>query len=78
MHTDMGGRYLQRNRFDRNQGYDVYFLQVHLKNMGYYTGALDGKFGMATQTAVKALQTAVGIPVDGVVGPQTYYHLAIT
>jgi peptidoglycan hydrolase-like protein with peptidoglycan-binding domain len=76
MHTDMGGRLLQRNRFDRNQGYDVYFLQKHLKNLGYYTGALDGKFGLATQTAVKALQTASGISVDGVVGPQTYYHLA--
>lgn len=76
MHTHMGGRLLQRSRFDRNQGYDVYFLQVHLKNLGYYTGALDGKFGLATQTAVKALQTAVGISVDGVVGPQTYYHLA--
>lgn len=76
MNTQMGGRLLQRSRSDRNQGYDVYFLQVHLKNMGYYTGALDGKFGLATQTAVKALQTAVGISVDGVVGPETYYHLA--
>lgn len=78
MHTQMGGRLLQRSRSDRNQGYDVYYLQVHLKNLGYYSGALDGKFGLATQTAVKALQRATGISVDGVVGPQTYYHLAYT
>ncbi|HBQ87342.1 MAG TPA: hypothetical protein DD811_12825 [Syntrophomonas sp.] len=76
MQTQMGGRLLQRSKFDRNQGYDVYFLQAHLKKMGYYNGQLDGKFGLATQTAVKALQKAVGISVNGIVGPQTYYHLA--
>lgn len=78
MHTFMGGRLLQRSRADRNQGYDVYYLQVHLKQLGYYTGSLDGKFGLATQTAVKALQNASGIAVDGIVGPQTYFHLAVS
>lgn len=75
-HTYMGGRYLQKDRFERNQGYDVYYLQVHLKALGYYNGELDGKFGMVTAQAVKALQTAHAIKVDGVVGPQTYYYLA--
>lgn len=77
-HTFMGGRILQRSRFDRNQGYDVYFLQKHLKDLGFYTAALDGKFGLATQTAVRALQTSAAISVDGIVGPQTYYHLAVS
>jgi len=76
LHTYMGGRYLQTNRWDRNQGYDVYWLQVHLKNLGFYSAALDGKFGIVTKSAVKALQRSEGIVVDGVVGPQTYFHLA--
>lgn len=76
LHTYMGGRYLQTNRWDRNQGYDVYWLQVHLKNLGFYSAALDGKFGIVTKSAVKSLQGAEGIVVDGVVGPQTYFHLA--
>ncbi|MEN6461247.1 MAG: peptidoglycan-binding protein [Syntrophomonas sp.] len=74
--TQMGGRYLQKDKFERNQGYDVYFLQSHLKDLGFNPGALDGKFGPATQLAVKALQRSVAISPDGVVGPQTYYHLA--
>ncbi|HEX3012550.1 MAG TPA: peptidoglycan-binding protein [Syntrophomonadaceae bacterium] len=76
--TQMGGRYLQRNKFERNQGYDVYFLQVHLKSLGFNPGELDGKFGPATQMAVKSLQRSVAITPDGVVGPDTYYHLAAT
>ena len=74
--THMGGRILQAGRADRNQGYDVYYLQSHLKKLGYYTAALDGKFGPVTASAVKALQRARKITVDGVVGPQTYYNLA--
>lgn len=74
--THMGGRYLQAGRADRNQGFDVYFLQFHLNNLGYYKGALDGKFGPATTTAVRALQKDHSLAIDGVVGPKTYYYLA--
>ncbi|MDD4801998.1 MAG: peptidoglycan-binding protein [Syntrophomonas sp.] len=73
--TNYGGRILQKDRTDRNQGYDVYFLQERLRELGYYTGALDGKFGPVTEAAVKALQTASKIGVDGVVGSKTYYYL---
>lgn len=73
----MGGRYLRRGRWDRNQGYDVYWLQRHLKELGYYTGKLDGIFGPLTQQAVMALQKAAKIRVDGIVGPETFYHLAV-
>jgi peptidoglycan hydrolase-like protein with peptidoglycan-binding domain len=75
--THYGGRILQADRADRNRGYDVYFLQERLKNLGYYSGSLDGKFGPATEAAVKALQTAANIVVDGVVGSQTYFYLGI-
>lgn len=75
--TNYGGRLLQKDRADRNQGFDVFFLQERLKTLGYYNGALDGQFGAVTEAAVKALQTAVKINADGVVGPQTYYRLGI-
>ena len=72
----MGGRILQRSRWDRNRGYDVYWLQRSLKDLGYYEGKLDAIFGSATEEAVKKLQAAAKIKVDGVVGAQTFYHLA--
>lgn len=75
--TNYGGRLLQKDRSDRNQGYDVFFLQERLKALGHYSGALDGKFGTTTEAAVKALQTASGITADGVVGSKTYFHLGI-
>ncbi|MGI6453607.1 MAG: peptidoglycan-binding protein [Syntrophomonadaceae bacterium] len=76
LHTFMGGRLLQRGRWDQNRGYDVYWLQVHLKEQGFYTEKLDGYFGPLTEKAVKELQKLCGIRLDGIVGPETYYHLA--
>lgn len=37
--------------------------------------AADGKFGKATQAAVKMLQMQAGLKVDGVVGANTWYIL---
>ncbi len=50
-------------------------LQQQLKNLGYYPGTVDGKFGPATTVAVKAFQTDYGLPNDGVVGPKTWEAL---
>lgn len=75
-YAGMGGRYLQKGRWDRNQGYDVYWLQRNLSEMGYYVAGLDGIFGPRTRQAVMDLQAASGIKVDGIVGPQTYFYLA--
>jgi peptidoglycan hydrolase-like protein with peptidoglycan-binding domain len=33
---------------------------------------IDGRFGAATERAVRSFQEAVGIGVDGIVGPQTW------
>ena len=38
----------------------------------YTTGGVDGRFGSKTEAAVKVLQQAYGITVDGVVGHQTW------
>jgi peptidoglycan hydrolase-like protein with peptidoglycan-binding domain len=38
-----------------------------------YGGAIDGVFGPATQTAVKALQTWAGQTADGIVGDNTWF-----
>ncbi|MGE5372761.1 MAG: peptidoglycan-binding domain-containing protein [Solirubrobacterales bacterium] len=76
-YTLMGSRYLQQGRWDRSKGYDVYWLQRHLTELGYYSGNLSGFFGSATEAAVRRLQQASAIGVDGIVGPQTYYKLAV-
>jgi predicted chitinase len=57
-------------------GPGVKAIQQQLKAQGYLTGAADGVFGPATAQAVKAFQSANGLPADGVVGPQTRQALA--
>ena len=46
-------------------------LQQDLTVLGYYTAEVDGLYGPATVTAVKALQASAGLPQTGVVDPQT-------
>lgn len=50
----------------------VKFLQAGLNNISGRGLAVDGVFGAATERAVRDLQTWVRIPVDGIVGPQTW------
>ena len=44
-------------------------LQKALKSRGYYTGAVDGRYGDATTQAVVNFQRAYDLRVDGVAGP---------
>ncbi len=57
----------------------VYYLQMELKRMGYYNGALDGVCGEQTEKAIKALQTnwkkVYGMAVDGVFGAACWSKL---
>lgn len=46
-------------------GDDVVALQTRLNELGYYAGALDGKFGDGTQKAVAKFQKAVGVEGTG-------------
>lgn len=53
-------------------GNDVKLVQKRLKELEYYKGAIDGKFGKASVTALQAFQKAHGLEDDGVAGKATY------
>lgn len=46
-------------------------IQTALKNAGFYSGAIDGKMGPDTATAIKKFQEANGLTADGIVGAKT-------
>lgn len=46
-------------------------MQQKLKDLGYYTGSIDGDFGASTELAVRAFQEQHRIKVDGVAGEST-------
>lgn len=48
-----------------SEGETVYWLQMKLKEMGYYTGTVTGQFREGTEKAVKAFQRANGLSVSG-------------
>lgn len=52
-------------------------VQQKLKNLGYYTGAVDGIYGSKTKQAVKNFQRDNGLVVDGIIGPKTLAALGI-
>jgi len=58
-----------------DQGEAVERLQQLLAAAGFDPGPVDGHFGSKTDTAVRALQAARGLDVDGVVGAQTWEAL---
>ena len=54
---------------------DVVALQEALVGVGFDESRPDGVFGPRTETAVRALQEAMGLDVDGVAGEQTWAAL---
>jgi len=59
-----------------DEGARVRQLQEDLVALGYSTGGVDGKYGPATERAVREFQTSSGLVVDGVAGPETLAALA--
>jgi peptidoglycan hydrolase-like protein with peptidoglycan-binding domain len=58
--------------FDPLRGSErVRALQRRLRALGTAPGRVDGRFGPLTQAAVRRFQSARGLAVDGIVGPQT-------
>ncbi|BCL39375.1 peptidoglycan-binding protein [Nostoc sp. MS1] len=54
----------------------VRLLQQRLHLTGYYTGLLDGYFGLITEAAVKSFQLRNNLKVDGVVGDRTWFAIS--
>lgn len=58
-----------------NQGLAVEQLQQRLSGLGFYTEAIDGIFGEATEESVKQFQAEYGLEADGIVGRETWQTL---
>lgn len=57
-------------------GDDVIELQARLQYIGFYRGAIDGRFGYGTYWALRNFQEQYGLPIDGVAGTSTKKKLA--
>ncbi len=58
---------LERN----SKGDQVRTLQKRLKDLGFYSGSVDGSYGESTEVAVMAFQLMNNLTVDGKAGPAT-------
>lgn len=54
-----------------SQGDKVTELQTKLRELGYYAGEIDGRFGNGTRDAVRFFQQINGLDADGIAGEQT-------
>ena len=61
-----------------SRGNEVRKIQTKLKELGYYRGAVDGIYGVATQKAVRSFQKNCGITADGIAGPKTLKYLGLS
>lgn len=59
-------------------GSTVSQIQTLLKKQGFYSGAVDGVYGSATEAAVKKYQQRFGLKADGMAGPQTLAYMGIS
>lgn len=58
-------------------GSEVRQVQTKLKQLGFYSGAVDGIYGNNTKTAVTAFQKSCGITADGICGAKTLLYLGL-
>lgn len=56
-------------------GDDVKSVQSRLKELGYYTGSVDGNYGTGSMDAVRLFQQQHKLTADGLAGKSTYYIL---
>ena len=57
------------------EGADVYWLQMKLKELGFYNGTVTGQFREGTKKAVQAYQKSRGLSGDGTAGTATLKKL---
>jgi N-acetylmuramoyl-L-alanine amidase len=70
-HWKLGDRMLSHIPGHMLQGDDVAELQERLLSLGFTPDRVDGVFGTNTEHAVRRFQGAVGLAVDGRIGPET-------
>lgn len=75
--TSLDGKLENQPTIRRNtKGNAVLVAQSLLTNLGYNLGAIDGKFGVATENAVREYQRANKLTADGIVGAKTWASFA--
>ncbi len=60
-----------------SRGQEVRQIQQKLRQLGLYSGSVDGVYGTATQKAVRQFQKNCGITADGIAGPKTLLYLGL-
>ncbi|TMW72196.1 C40 family peptidase [Alteribacter natronophilus] len=58
-----------------SSGTAVTLLQEKLKELGYYTSSVNGRYRSETVEAVRTYQRSNNLQTDGIAGPQTIGHL---
>ena len=71
----LGARTLHHQFGAPMYGDDVASLQARLQDLGFYTGLVDGYFGLHTHNALMAYQREYGLTPDGICGPDTLRSL---
>ncbi len=71
----LGARTLNHQFGAPMYGDDVATLQARLQDLGFYTGMVDGHFGLQTHNALLSYQREYGLSSDGICGPETLRSL---
>ncbi len=71
----LGARTLNHQFGAPMYGDDVATLQARLQDLGFYTGLVDGHFGLQTHNALMSYQREYGLSPDGICGPETLRSL---
>lgn len=71
----LGARTLNHQFGAPMYGDDVATLQARLQDLGFYTGLVDGHFGLQTHNSLMSYQREYGLSADGICGPETLRSL---
>ncbi|CAM5742578.1 N-acetylmuramoyl-L-alanine amidase [Mycolicibacterium aubagnense] len=71
----LGARTLSHQFGAPMYGDDVATLQARLQDFGFYTGLVDGHFGLQTHNGLMSYQREYGMFPDGICGPETLRSL---
>ncbi|MEO8814111.1 MAG: N-acetylmuramoyl-L-alanine amidase [Mycobacterium sp.] len=72
----LGARILNHQFGAPMYGDDVATLQARLQDLGFYTGMVDGYFGIQTHNTLMSYQREYGLYADGICGPETLRSLS--